>query len=309
MCTFVLSEDVSSTADIAIDPNKHISGQWKITKAATCVATGISTNYCGRCSKAIDTKTISKDPNNHSNGFTDWKFNNCTSNIQYCKNGCGKSNTQAANNHTTVGGEWKTITDSTCYAKGVKWQYCGHGCGTVVDTKEIGLKAHNLVRVHTHSNDCLTVEHNQPGYPVAHQDDSIWIYTKAEAVAYGPTLANQRSVSGWDFSAVGTPEGAWYYSTPYNSINDSPDRSVAEYPQLAYTAYTHHGDPATDNYYLAVRRFTITFNSHWNGTKWVANRDPSWHISSTNAWVKTPGCGHSANEVYCSNPGCTYKNY
>ncbi len=70
-----------------------------MTKVATCVDTGIKTNYCGRCGKAIDTATISKDANNHSNGYGDWQFYSCTQNIQYCKNGCGAYKTTSANNH------------------------------------------------------------------------------------------------------------------------------------------------------------------------------------------------------------------
>lgn len=278
-------KDVSSTGDIAKDPDKHISGQSKITKAATCVATGISTIYCGRCNKPIGTSEVAKDPNNHS----------------------------------SVNAQWKTITDSTCHSKGVKGLYCGRGCGQVIDKKEIDLKDHNLVRVHTHNNDCLTREistnmNNLPPGSNAHwavvDTYDLWPYTKAEAETNaGPVLANQLYIAGYDFNAANSSEGVWNYIAEVSSVNSSTRRSSKGYPQIAYNAYGHHGDPTTDNYYLTVRRFTITFKASWDGSKWKALQSPSWHVSSASAWVKLPGCGYSATWVKCTNPGCNYQNY
>ena len=66
-------------------------------------------------------------------------MHNCTSNIQYCNNGCGKYNTTPANNH--VEGQLLTTVPAGCTTPGIKEKHC-IVCNTLLYHENIAALGH-----------------------------------------------------------------------------------------------------------------------------------------------------------------------
>ncbi|MBQ6066949.1 MAG: dockerin type I repeat-containing protein, partial [Clostridia bacterium] len=121
---------ISSGAAIAKTTN-HTWDSGKVTKAATCTATGIKTYTCTVC-KTTKTETIAKNASNHTGGteIKNAKAATCAAagytGDTYCK-GCGAKISFGAaiaktTNHTWDAG--KVTTAATCAATGIKTYTC-----------------------------------------------------------------------------------------------------------------------------------------------------------------------------------------
>lgn len=119
----------------------HTSSTPKVTKAATCTATGTRTYYCDACGTVTKTETIQREPHNYvsvvtaptctTEGYTTHKCSVCGSSYTDTVTG--------ALGHSWSG--WTTTVEPTCVVDGTEIRTCTR-CGTT-DSRSIEALGHN----------------------------------------------------------------------------------------------------------------------------------------------------------------------
>ena len=134
--------------DITVIPatGKHSFGNWKITKAATCTATGTKTRTCSVCKK-VETQTI--EALGHTEVIDKAVAATCTKtgltegiHCSVCDAVIKAQEVVPATGKHSFG-NWKITKAATCTAEGTQTRTCS-GCGKV-ETQTIAKTAHKYV--------------------------------------------------------------------------------------------------------------------------------------------------------------------
>ncbi|MCR5781222.1 MAG: dockerin type I repeat-containing protein [Clostridia bacterium] len=150
---------IISTGTVVPATGKHTWDDGKITKAATCKATGVKTYTCSACKKT-KTETLVKDTDNHAGGkeIRNKKAATCSSDgytgDRYCK-GCGVmistgTVVPATGKHTWDVG--KITTAATCTATGERVYTCTICDQTRIET--IPAAGHKLIETEAKAATC-----------------------------------------------------------------------------------------------------------------------------------------------------------
>ncbi len=119
-----------------------------VLKASTCAEEGLSLNYCERCDY-YTTKIVPKDKSNHSYGEWDAVGGDCATGVTYKKTCtlCGDFETKVESKEHT----WEDVivVESTCQAKGYKYQKCAD-CSFTQTIYDENMGDHQFVDVETY---------------------------------------------------------------------------------------------------------------------------------------------------------------
>lgn len=146
LCGHIIKEE-------ALAAKGHQPGDWEITKPATYGKEGERRKVCTVCGEVLETEAIpaliSGGSSVCSHQVENWKETKAPT----CTEAGSKSGTCSVCKQSVTAsipatghdwGEWTITTAATCTTTGTETNYCTHGCGAAVSTREIPKLPHEL---------------------------------------------------------------------------------------------------------------------------------------------------------------------